>query len=46
MIGGIAEYVGTDARDLRLMVAVLVLATGGVLGVVYALLWLMLPDAS
>jgi phage shock protein C len=43
VIGGIAEYVGTDARDLRLVVAVLILATGGVLAIVYALLWLMLP---
>lgn len=45
VIGGIAGYVGADPRTLRLLIAVLTIVTGGVLGVVYGLLWLLLPAA-
>lgn len=41
---GVAEYVGMDTTLLRLVFAVLAVVSGGSFGVVYLILWAIMPE--
>jgi phage shock protein PspC (stress-responsive transcriptional regulator) len=41
--GGLAEYVGMDPSIVRILWAVLALASGGFLVILYGIMWLVVP---
>lgn len=43
--GGLAEYVGMDPSIVRILWAVLALASGGFLLILYGIMWLVVPKA-
>ncbi len=45
ILGGIAEFVGANPKTVRVVFAVATFFSGGLLGIGYLLLWLLLPQA-
>ncbi|MEV6931089.1 PspC domain-containing protein [Dactylosporangium sp. NPDC051485] len=45
VLGGIAEYLGTDPTMVRAVFLLTILLTGGVAVLAYPALWLVMPEA-
>ncbi len=43
--GGVADYLNVDPAIVRVIWAVLVLTTGGVFGLIYIVMWVVVPEA-
>ena len=44
VLGGIAEFVGTSPRAVRLIFSVATFLSGGILAIGYLLLWWLMPQ--
>ncbi|MEU7866827.1 PspC domain-containing protein [Dactylosporangium sp. NPDC049140] len=45
VLGGIAEYLGTDPTMVRAVFLLCILLTGGLAVLAYPMLWIVMPDS-